>query len=241
VLRCQLDAEIVARGFGASDCRCPAHLVRVTALPDEEWFAGILGAERIAVAPGEMDELLEILVSAGEDSREEAALALGRYGAPVVPRLTAILDSGGADDRWWATRALAEVKESRAVSALLGVLDDPDPDLRACAVLALGRVGDASAAPFLAERLGDESTFVASIAADALSMLGEGAVEAVSVMLGAKSPHTRLLAARALGRIGSRQAIGPLFEVLEDPSYLVRHCAHEALEALGVGMVFLMP
>ena len=240
-LRRRSDASIVVTGFGASDCRCPAHLVHAASMPDEDWFADILRAERVAVAPDEADELLEILVSAGEDSREEAALALGRFGPTAVERLTAILAVGDADARWWAARALAEIGGEGAVQPLVGILDDPDPDVRACAALALGRVGHGSAAPALADRLDDESTFVASIAADALSMLGERAVEALAGRLADENPHIRLLAVRALRRINSQDAIGPLFGVLEDPSYLVRYYAHDALEALGVGVVFVMP
>jgi HEAT repeat protein len=213
----------------------------VASLPGEEWFGGILDAERIAVAPEEMDELLEVLVSAGEDSREDAALALGRFGAAAAKRLAVILASGEADARWWAARALAEVGGGHGVPALIGALDDPDADVRACAALALGRSGDGSAALALADRLGDESSFVASVAADALSMLGERAVEALVGRLGDESPHTRLLAVRVLGRIGSERAIEPLFGVLEDPSYLVRYYAHEALEASGEGLVLVMP
>jgi HEAT repeat protein len=82
---------------------------------------------------------------------------------------------------------------------------------------------------------------VASITADALSMLGESAVEPLADKLDDKSPHVRLLAVRALSRIGSQRAIGPLFGMLEDPSYLVRHYAQEALETLGVGLVLLSP
>jgi len=82
---------------------------------------------------------------------------------------------------------------------------------------------------------------VASIAADALSMIGEPAVEPLAEMLSDASPHTRLLAVRALGRIGTRGTLAPLFGALEDSSYLVRYYAQEALEALGVGMVFLRP
>jgi HEAT repeat protein len=210
-------------------------------MPDESWFASTLGAERVAVTPDEIDELLEVLISAGEDSREEAALALGRFGAAAVERLAAISATGDADARWWAARALAEVGREGAVPPLVSILDDPDPDVRACAALALGRVGDGSAAPALAARLGDESTFVASIASDALSMVGEPAVEALASRLADENPHVRLLAVRALGRIRSQGSMGHLFGVLEDPSYLVRYYAHEALEALGVGMVFVTP
>jgi HEAT repeat protein len=87
--------------------------------------------------------------------------------------------------------------------------------------------------------LTDESAFVADIAADALSMLGESAVPTLAERLEDKSAHARLLAVRALGRIKSQAAIAPLFGALEDPSYLVRHYAREALESLGVGMVYL--
>lgn len=235
------DATIVAHGFGSSDCRCPAHLVRVASMPGEDWFANMLGAERVAVAPNEIDELLDVLVLAGEECREEAALALGCFGSAAAERLTAILATGEADARWWAARALAEVGGEGAVPPLVSILDDPDPDVRACAALALGHVGNGSAAPALADRLGDESAFVASIAADALSMLGERAIEALAGRLADENPHTRLLAVRALGRIGSQSAIGHLFGVEEDSSYLVRYYAHEALEALGVGMVFVTP
>ena len=235
------EARVIVPGFGASDCQCAAHLVHVPALPGEDWFGGTLGAARRAVADDEIEGLLEVLVSGSEDNREAAALALGRFGAPAAERLAAILVEGAPDARWWAARALAEVGQGGAVPLLVGVLSDPDPDVRACAALALGRIGDGSAAPALAAHLTDDSAFVASVVADALSMIGEPAVEALAEQLTAESPHVRLLAVRALGRIRSQSAIGPLFGVLEDSSYLVRHYAYEALEAMGVGMVFLAP
>jgi len=234
-------AEIVVSGFGASDCRCRAHLVRVSALPDEEWFASVLGATRIFLAGKEIDELLKALMSGDDDSREAAAVALGRFGAAAAGPLARLLASGDADARWWAARALAEVGTDGAVPPLVAALQDPEPDVRSCAALALGQIGDGAAASHLADRLADESVFVASIAADALSMIGQPAIDALAGKLGDTSPHIRLLAVRALGRIKSQRAIGPLFEMLQDPSYLVRYYAREALEALGVGMVFLMP
>jgi HEAT repeat protein len=188
-----------------------------------------------------MNELLEVLVSGADDSREAAAVALGRFGAAAAGPLARLLVTGDADVRWWAARALAEVGTDDAVSLLVRALDDADPDVRACAALALGQIGNGTAAPELALRLADESAFVASIAADALSMIGQPAVEALAGSLTEENPHVRLLAVRALGRIGSQSAIGPLFGLLEDPSYLVRHYAREALDALGVGMVFLAP
>jgi Uri superfamily endonuclease len=234
-------ARAVAAGLGASDCQCAAHLLHVPALPTREWFGSELQAERIDVEDKELDELLEVLAAGSDESREAAVQALARFGSRGAKPLVAMLATRDSDRRWWATRALAEIGGPDAVMALKDVLDDADPDLRACAALALGRIRDASAAPALATRLGDPSAFVASIAADALSLIGEAAVETLAASLSSSETHTRLLAVRALSRIRSQAAIGPLFGVLEDPSYLVRYYAQEALEALGVGMVLFSP
>ncbi len=234
-------AGIVAPGFGASDCRCPAHLVCMPDLPGDDWFASVLGAEKVVVDNKGLDELLHTLASGDDESRESAALELSRFGADAIEPLAATLAEGDADARWWAVRALAEVGGEDAVSPLLGALVDADADVRACAALALGWIGDEAAAPALVTQLTDESAFVASIAADALSMIGESAVDALVGILADDNPHVRLLAVRALGRIKAQRAIGPLLGMLEDPSYLVRYYAHEALETLGVGMVFVKP
>jgi HEAT repeat protein/Uri superfamily endonuclease len=234
-------AENVAPGFGASDCRCPGHLVRVSALPGAGWFLETLGAQRLVVADEQLDKLLQILETDNDAAREEAALALGGIGGAAREHLVAMLSRPDADARWWAARALAEVGGSQAVLALVRALNDPDADVRACVALALGRIGDGQAAPALAACLGDGSTFVADIAADALAMLGEVALEALVAALDAPDPHVRLLAVRTLGRINSKQAIQPLCSVLDDSSYLVRYYAQEALEALGEGMIFFAP
>jgi Uri superfamily endonuclease len=241
LLRLLPQARVVAPGFGASDCRCPAHLVHVTDLPAEEWFASTLGAERILMDTDHVEELLDVLISGDEDSREAAALALGRFGTVAAERLVPLLSHEDSEVRWWAARALAEVGRDGGPPLLEGILNDPDPDVRACAALALGRIGEGAAAQALADQLGDESAFVSSIASDALSMIGDAAVEALAEKLTDDDPHVRLLAVRALSRIKSQSTIGPLFGALEDSSYLVRHYAQEALEALGVGMVYLRP
>jgi HEAT repeat protein/Uri superfamily endonuclease len=240
-LQCLPGAEIVAPGFGSSDCHCSTHLVRVLALPRDDWFARILTAERISVSYDSLDELIRILNSGSEEERESAAVALAGVGPDAIGPLVAILAGDDADARWWAARALAEVGGREAVQPLAGALCDADPDVRACAALALGRIGGGEAATVLASRLTDESGFVASVAADALGMIGEPAVEALTGMLTNENTHARLLAVRALARCKSERAMGPLFSVLEDPSYLVRYYAREALEAQGVGMVFLAP
>jgi Uri superfamily endonuclease len=235
-------AKLVVRGFGASDCACATHLVWVPVLPDDGWFATTLGASRIVVRDDKLDELLHTLATGDDEGRESAALQLGRFGADALEPLAAMLLEGDADARWWAARTFAEVGVDGVVPLLVRALDDTDVDVRACAALALGRVRGEAGATALAARLNDESAFVAGIAADALSMIGgEAAVRALVDGLVDENSHARVLAVRALGRIKAQSAIGPLFGALEDPSYLVRYYAQEALEALGVGMVFVAP
>ncbi len=234
-------AQIVVPDFGASDCRCPAHLVRLPALPNDAWFAKHLAARRVEVEGRKLDDLLDILTTADEEAREEAAVALAPWGEEAVAALTALLASADADARWWAARALAEVGGTGAVQALIGALGDADPDVRACAALALGRIGDGAAALALARCLDDESSFVSGVAADALSMIGKAALPALNEALGYERPIARLLAVQALARIGSEEAIGPLLALLEDPSYLVRRQAEEALDSLGAGLILFAP
>jgi len=99
-------AEIVAPGFGASDCRCPAHLVWVPDVPTDDWFDHLLGAQRVRPAEREMAELLTRLTSGGEEEREGAALALGEWGAAVSPWLVERLLRGDVDGRWRPGRLL---------------------------------------------------------------------------------------------------------------------------------------
>ena len=235
-------AQAVAPGFGSSDCRCPSHLVHVPVLPDDNWFSAALGAERIAVDEAGFEDLLDVLTSGDDESREAAVQALSRLDdASVKPLAELLIGSQDAESRWWAARALVEVGGEAAVGPLVQALDDAEPDVRACAALALGHIGAGSAAPALAAKLADDSAFVAGIAADALSMIGPPAVEALVASLQAPQANARLLAVRALGRIGDEQAVEPLCRLLDDPSYLVRYHVEEALEALGVGTVYIAP
>ena len=231
----------VAQGFGASDCKCPTHLVHLPALPPDAWFSQTLGAERYPMGEEALYRLLDGLASGDESSREESVYALSELGQDAIEPLSLLLASESADTRWWAARALAELGGEEALEPLVRALTDPDPDVRACAGLALGQLGDGRAAGPLASRLEDDSSFVAGIAADALCMLGEAAVPALTEALTESSVQVRVHGVRALHHIGSESAIGLLIGLLEDRSYLVRFYAREALEDLGVGMTYFAP
>ncbi len=192
-----------------------------------------------------MDEWLSDLlaaIAAGDDRQaEEAVERLDRLGDAALPALQALLSSAEREHRWWAVRALAVVGTAEAVAALIAVLGDPDPDVRACAVVALAELRPAEAVEPLVVRLDDPSAYVARLAADALAQFGDAAVEPLIRTLREGGVAARAGAARALRALQSPQAIPALCAALDDPSAVVTAYAEEALERMGVGLVFFSP
>jgi len=203
-------------------------------------------------------------VAAGDDARtEEAALALGhrsvesvptarlsvstelddavRRSARVMPSLRALLADADTDRRWWAARALAAVGTPAARDLLIATLTDPDPDVRACAAQGLGELRAEDAVAGLVRCLADPSPFVSRIAADGLARIGPPAVTALIAALQEGEVLARAGAARALSFIQPDDAIPALYAALDDPSAIVTYYAEEALERMGVGLVFFRP
>ena len=242
-------AAVIAPGFGASDCRCPTHLVH---------FPAGIGVEQLRqVLVGHPQELLGHLRSAlaagDDDTCENIAQALAAH-SEAVSLLLPLLAEDDADARWWAVRALAASGEATAVPLLIPALNDPDEPVRCAAALALGQllapgrrqgVGSAvfwseEAIPALVARLADESGWVRQSAADGLALIGEAAVEALVQALQDGRDGVRVRAAYALNKIRSPQAATPLFQALNDTNYLVRTYAYEALEGMGLLDVILV-
>jgi HEAT repeat protein len=199
-------------------------------------------------------------VAAGDDARaEEAALALGHHLAEcgrqtsvgeasrrtlsdaVLPALRGMLTDADPDRRWWAARGLAAIGDCPAQELLINTLADADPDVRACAAQGLGELQADQAVPELVRSMADPSTLVSRIAADSLARIGPPAVPALIAALQEEETLVRAGAARALSIIQSEQAVPALCAALDDPNAIVTHYAEEALERMGVGLVFLRP
>jgi len=189
----------------------------------------------------ELAALLTTLEEGDEERAQAAALTLGRMGEAALPLLRSLAASPRTDTRWWAARALAETRTPAAVPLLTRLSRDPDEDVRACAVLALGELRCPEVIEPLVTALQDSSGYVARLAGNALIHLGEWAVPALIEVLEIGPPRARVNAARALAALEAREAIPALIRALEDPSALVVHYAEEALEKLGVGMIFFQP
>jgi len=121
------------------------------------------------------------------------------------------------------------------------------PARRAEGALSLAKMGEkaAPAVPFLIDLLGDSSmpslvvgpstgepVTVGGAAAVALASIGAPAVPALIVATKAPAPYARANAAFALGKIGDRQAVGPLIELLADRDAAVRGWALTSLVAI---------
>lgn len=188
-----------------------------------------------------VDQLIADLTS-GDDARAQAAVpALTVHREDAIGALVEALDTPVADQRWWIVRALAEFDHPAARKALARALNDSDSSVQQCAALGLKRNPSAEAIPALIELLSAQDRLLARLAADALAAVGPEVVESLDHAARDSDPAVRIEAVRALAIMGHPDAIGPLFNSIDDPSTMVTHWAEEGLDRLGIGMAFFNP
>jgi HEAT repeat protein len=183
---------------------------------------------------------LDDLVS-GDETRAEAAIPeLIEMDDAAIPALLEVTKSSDVDSRWWALRALASAPHARS-ELLIPFLNDPAPEIRQCAALGLAIKADASATEPLVRALSDEDSMTGSLAANALTKIGNAAVPSLieAVKNGAQSQ--RIHALRALAEIKDHRAIPIMMQVMQEESALLQHWAQEGLERLGLDMVYIKP
>jgi HEAT repeat protein len=124
---------------------------------------------------------------------------------------------------------------------LIQALADEELSVRQCAALSLSKRSDGRAVPALVEAMRSKDALLARLAANALACTGAEAVPALLNVLENGTQPMRLEAARALASIGDQRSIPALFKALGEDSALMEYWANEALERMGVGMVFYKP
>jgi len=177
-----------------------------------------------------IDEMVHRLDDPDSEVREEAARALGRIGSP----------------------------DAEAVDALVARLKDPQSTIRPDAAQALGQIGDPRAIPALVEGLACPLPEVQHACAHALQAIKkpgrfgrraramrkmEDASDApVADLVGRledPDPLVREEAARALGRVGSQEAVDALIQRLLDRTSAI--CSDAALALGDIGDPLAIP
>ena len=228
-------AKVIAPGFGASDCRCPTHLLHFRqGIPIERL------RQLLVTRPEDLLCNLRQAIATADDETSEAITHALAVHSKATSLLLPLLKEEDSDTRWWAVRALAAVGDAEAVSPLIQALNDPDEPVRCAAALALAQLRCDKAIPALAILLADESGWVRQSTADALALFGKAAVPMLVQALEDERDGVRVRAAYALNKIRSMQAATPLFRALNDPNYLVRTYAYEALDGMGLLDVILV-
>jgi HEAT repeat protein len=188
----------------------------------------------------DQSQLLAELTSGDDERSEAAAVLLATVGEGALPGLSGLLTSTDADERWWAVRTLAAMREP-PLDAIAQALRDPSGEVRAAAALAIAAHPGEGMVPELIRALGDEDSLVSTLCVDALVSIGRTCVPSLLEAFPHSSRRERIQMMRALAAIKDPTAIGIMLKSTEDESAVLNYWARQALEALGLDMVYLMP
>ena len=192
VLAAAPGGEVPVPRFGASDCRCPAHLIHFAAHPvdalsrvlaedpdpDVRWRA--LAALRIVATPQAITAISAALSDPDEGIRAGTAVALGELRAvESAPALIECLADASPLVANRATEALERIGEE-AVPALCAALTDGRDAVRIHTAKALAAIrSPQSVAPLCQAYLHDPNYLVQHYASEALAAMG--VIEMVAV------------------------------------------------------------
>ena len=184
------------------------------------------------------DQFLQAIAADSDEVVEEVAYRL-------LPNdeewLIHLVQTGDANQRWWAARALALCGSTACLPALTERLTETDAGVRAAALLALAHLHTLlSAEEFgplfspMANCLADDEGYVRQAATDAMALCGDDAVDALARVLAGEHDGARTRATASLRKIATTKAAAVLYQHLNDPNYLVRSYAYEALDEMGL-------
>lgn len=187
-----------------------------------------------------MNDPLSELTSGDDERAENAIPAIINMGEAAIPTLLELTRSENTDTRWWAVRALAASPHLRTRD-LLPLLSDSAPEVRSAAALAFSHHPDEEALPALIQALGDSDQLTAGLAANALVRIGKPAVPGLLEAVLNAPMSVRILIVRALSEIRDHRAIPFLMKCFDHESAILQYWAHQALDRLGLDMVYIKP
>ena len=149
--------------------------------------------------------------------------------------------AGNDDERKVAARFLGDLKDQRAVQALLVAIEDRNRNVRRQAIQSLGKMRDTRAAGVLRRVVVGEDRYVRAVAVRALGALRD--TSAVDMLIsvvdremhleGRSGEELMKSIARALGALSDSRGIDTLIRLLDHPGIQVRSAAAESLGQIG--------
>lgn len=215
----------------------------IDALKDGDRMVRSAAAESLGRSHDERSvrPLIEALADSDQFVRTSAAFSLGRLGSrqavdPLIDTLQ--LDDNRVKAR--AVEALGAIGDPRAVDMIVGLLRDTNRFVKGNAIAALGRIADRKAVDPLIVSLSDQDPQIRRAALDSLSRIGdERAFQPVSELLIKENDQSvRLVALTTAARLGGRQSIPMLMEVLSGRVQELRQAAASALAHLDLSLTF---
>ena len=151
------------------------------ACTDDYWSVRSYAASGVAKIGGAraLDCLVDLFNDPIMEVRNAVVGAVTGVGNSALERLLKCLK----DERWrlreHAAKACGEIRDARAVDALVIVCRDRDGAVKSAAAEALGKIGDPKAIPALGKLFRDSSKTVRETAGTALVAIGEASIEAL--------------------------------------------------------------
>ncbi len=165
-------------------------------------------------------------------ARNSSIEALIQIGGQAVDPLLGIIETPDLDVRKFVVDILGDIKDRRAVPALIDRLRDADENIQVAAAEALGKIRDRRAVDALLNCLTHHNQgWLDYASAEALGEIGdERALGPLLAALGQNSLREPVL--EALGKIGNATTLGPLIASLTDPLRIVREVSIVALDTI---------
>lgn len=163
--------------------------------------------------------LVPALTEKDPGTRERVATALASIGSAAVAPLIDALQHPDPMMRACAARALGEIRDDRALEALLPMLNDSDITMRENIVAAFWKAGTPKAMVGLVEALKDEDRLIKARAARALGEIGNESIVEPLLAVVEQDPSVRMEVGLALARFAPGRALPLLIDVVaEDPT-----------------------
>lgn len=175
--------------------------------PDPEIRMAALEAVSFYLNPDAVPYIIERFLDPAWVVRKHACRAVAKFGNKAVQYLLNSLKSAEEDVRYWALRAIGEIKPKGIYPFLVKLFKDRSWTIRKTTSDVIGSYGE-----------------------DAL-------MELTALATDASDSETRYWVLRALGKIRSGISLPLLFKALEDPSESIRDAAQKALANYGTDII----